>query len=450
MASTSFLKSLSNNTTGSGIVAALAAIILVYAIWKALYNVFFHPLRAYPGPTLFGMSRIPYCWRLLRGTLPYDILNLHKKYGEVVRIAPDELAFSNVTAMKEILGHRYGEEFQKLKSFYRPVDASPVNIVNAEREDHGILRRQLAHGFSEKSMREQEPIINVYIDLLIQRLHENCAAGTKALNLTAWYNWTTFDIIGDLAFGEPFDCLQNAEDHPYVHLIFQSARAGTIFITVGFYPLLNKLFWALMPKFVLSRYIRQTKLSMEKLQRRMKPGNERPDLIDALLRKKEELNLSLENLQSNANVFIIGGSETTATLLAGVTYLLLSNPAALQKLTEEVRSTFDKEQEIIMTSVNQLTYMLACLNEALRLYPPISAGLPRLVPSEGRVILGRHVPGNTIVASHHWAMYHNGKHFTDPDSFIPERFLGDPRYANDEFEILQPFSIGPRNCLGRK
>ncbi|KAJ5726555.1 cytochrome P450 monooxygenase [Penicillium malachiteum] len=447
MASMGFLQSLSNNT--GGIVAALAAIVLAHAIWKAFYNVFLHPLQAFPGPTLLGMSRIPYCWRLLRGTLPYDILDLHKKYGDVVRIAPDELAFSNATALKEIMGHQHGKEFRKLKSFYRPVDASPVNVVNAEREEHSILRRQLAHGFSEKSMREQEPVINVYIDLLIQRLHENCANG-KALNLTAWYNWTTFDIIGDLAFGEPFGCLQNLKDHPYVHLIFQSARAGTIFITVGFYPLLNKFFWALMPKFVLARYIRQTELSREKLQRRMEPGNERSDLIEALLQKKDELNLSLDNLQSNANVFIIGGSETTATLLTGVTYLLLSSPSALEKLTKEVRSTFDKEQEITMASVNQLTYMLACLNEALRVYPPIPAGLPRLVPSKGHVILGRYVPGDTIVALHHWAMYHNEKHFTDPHSFTPERFLGDPRYANDEFEILQPFSVGPRNCLGRK
>lgn len=89
---------------------------------------------------------------------------------------------------------------------------------------------------------------------------------------------------------------------------------------------------------------------------------------------------------------IIGGSETTATLLAGVTYLLLSNPVALQRLTVEVRSTFQSEQEITMTSVNQLTYMLACLNEALRVYPPVPVGLPRVTPAGGRTILGRFVP----------------------------------------------------------
>lgn len=222
--------------------------------------------------------------------MPYDVLRLHEKYGDVVRIGPDELAFSHATAWKDIMGHRPSlEEFAKFQNFYRPVKTSPVNIVNAEREDHSILRRQLAHGFSEKSMREQEPLIQVYIDLLIRRLHENCAAGAKALDLTAWYNWTTFDIIGDLAFGEPFGCLENSEYHPYVHLIFESARGGTIWQTLGFYPLLSKLFWAVVPKSALSRYVRQTKLSMAKLQRRMEPGHERSDLIEGLLRKREEL-----------------------------------------------------------------------------------------------------------------------------------------------------------------
>lgn len=236
------------------------------------------------------MSRIPYCWKLLRGTMPYDILALHRRYGDVVRVAPDELAFSNSNAWRDIMGHRPGiEEFGKLSNFYRPVKESPVNIVNADREEHSVLRRLLSHGFSERSMREQEPVIQVYIDLLIKRLHENCAAGSNALDLTAWYNWTTFDIIGDLAFGESFGCLQNSEYHPYVHLIFESARVGTIFQTIGFYPVLKRIFWAMVPQSAMARFVRQVNLSMAKLKKRMEPGNERADLIEGLLLNKNEL-----------------------------------------------------------------------------------------------------------------------------------------------------------------
>lgn len=110
----------------------------------------------------------------------------------------------------------------------------------------------------------------------------------------------------------------------------------------------------------------------------------------------------MEKLQANAGALIIAGSETTATLLSGVTYLLLKNPAALEKLTEEVRSTFKSEDEISINSVGHLKYMLACLDEALRIYPPTPSGLPRVVPQGGVNIVGNFVPENVSPAVELW------------------------------------------------
>lgn len=70
------------------------------------------------------------------------------------------------------------------------------------------------------------------------------------------------------------------------------------------------------------------------------------------------------------------------------------NPDILAKLTAEVRETFSSEDEIDLSSVHRLTYMLACLNEGLRMYPPIANGLPRIVPSSGATIMGEFIPGN--------------------------------------------------------
>lgn len=47
-------------------------------------------------------------------------------------------------------------------------------------------------------------------------------------------------------------------------------------------------------------------------------------------------------------------------------------------------------------------------------------------------------------------MYHNDKHFKDPFTFHPERWLNDPAFENDHKEAFQPFHIGARNCLGKK
>ena len=71
-------------------------------------------------------------------------------------------------------------------------------------------RRNFSSAFSDKALREQEPIMKKYFDLLIQRLRENC---TKPVDIVQWYNSTTFDIVGDLLFGESYECLEKSRLH---------------------------------------------------------------------------------------------------------------------------------------------------------------------------------------------------------------------------------------------
>jgi hypothetical protein len=128
----------------------------VYLVSHAVYNVFLHPLSRFPGPVSHAVSRIPYSYNYMTGTLPFDMLDLHRRYGDIVRVAPDELAVSHPDAWKEIMG--YGaKEMEKARWFFRPVPSEPTNVVNEEGDGAKKLRRQLAHGFSEKAMRDQEP-----------------------------------------------------------------------------------------------------------------------------------------------------------------------------------------------------------------------------------------------------------------------------------------------------
>jgi cytochrome P450 len=366
-----------------------------YVAGHWIYNLFLHPLRSYPGPVFDRVSRLPYCYRVLKGTYPFDILKLHEKYGPVVRVAPDELAFADAAAWKDIVGHHpQGEEFAKWSKFYRPVaEAGGANdIVFSGREEHGQLRRQIAHGFSDRAMRDQQPLIGKYIDLLINRLHEKSGNGSVALNMADWYNFTTFDVIGDLAFGEAFGCLENSDYHPWVKSIFELGHVGTFFQAACHYPILQKLAINLVPKSAMEKRQQHIDFNRAKLLKRIELGHDRPDLIEGLLKKKVDLNLTLDHLEANSSILIIGGSETTATLLSGVTYFLLTNPSTLERLTQEVRSAFSSEKDIDLISVSKLTYMLACLDEALRMYPPVPIGLPRVVPRGGATIAGHFVP----------------------------------------------------------
>jgi cytochrome P450 len=95
----------------------------------------------------------------------------------------------------------------------------------------------------------------------------------------------------------------------------------------------------------------------------------------------------------------VAGSETTATTLAGVTFLLCANPEVLRRLTDEVRSAFDSEEEITFSSVQKLTYMLAVLRETMRIFPAAPGDLPRVIPPSGAVICGKFLPGGVGLLS---------------------------------------------------
>ncbi|KAI1123503.1 cytochrome p450 monooxygenase [Nemania abortiva] len=424
---------------------ALLFCAFIVAAGRAVYNIFFHPLRGFPGPLICRTSNLWRASKLLSGTLPQNVRRLHEEYGPVVRIAPDELAFIESQAWKDIYGH-HSYEMAKDDRFYRPMGKSvPDTIISADREQHGFLRRQISHGFSDRSMRAQEPIFREYMDLLVQRLTEHSKSG-EPLDMRAWLNFTTFDVIGNLAFGSDFGCLENSRYHPWVEAITDNLRDNSLMRAfTQFVP--PSLVFSLFRLGVFKGRKKHISYTKNKLQARIKMTAERPDFIEGLLKKRDSL--SLEEIELNAAVLTLAGSETTATLLSGTVYLLGSHPEVLDKVVHEVRTAFRSEDEIDLISVSGLSYMLACLNETFRLYPPVPIGLPRIVPKGGGNIAGHWVPQDTAVSVWQLAANYSSKNFTRPLGFHPERFLGDPEFAKDDLSVVQPFSIGPRNCVGK-
>lgn len=102
--------------------------------------------------------------------------------------------------------------------------------------------------------------------------------------------------------------------------------------------------------------------------------------------------ISFEELTSNAFVLIVAGSETTATLLSAATFFLATNPESLAKLNDEVRSTFQSEDQIDILSVQNLKYLSAVLDESMRLYPPVPSASPRMIGEGGDKIIGEFIP----------------------------------------------------------
>ncbi|SMR44666.1 unnamed protein product [Zymoseptoria tritici ST99CH_3D1] len=440
-----------------GLLVALAA---AYFVVTAIQHVLFSPLKHIPGPRINALSRIPYIRHMLAGTTAKMTVDLHKQYGEVVRISPDEVSFiSGETAWGDIYGFRTGKLKGHLNTqkdpawFPPPVNGAP-SILLAKDEQHSKGRRLLSNAFSEKALTEQEPLVNRYVDQLVDGLRDTIRTEKKPVDMAQWYNWTTFDIIADLLFGEPFGCLQNKETHKYIAMLLEGLKAIHFTYIFRKFPLAKHFMGLLVDKKTIPSpnvRVNYQKWISSQVQKRIDRETQRPDFMSHILANNGEkgYEMSRAELDSNAQLFINAGSETTATLLSGATYALCRNPRVLEKLKKEVRGRWNNYHDINVAEVSKAPYLAAVISEALRYFPPVPAGFNRKIPEGGEVVSGYYLPGGTSTTISQYAAYHSEMNFKDPDAFIPERWLDDPKYANDKRSACQPFSFGPRNCLGK-
>jgi cytochrome P450 len=134
----------------------------------------------------------------LKGNLVRWLFSLHEKYGDVVRIAPDEVSFI-CDVWQDIYGLHTGEKAAKgtyLKD--RRWFAEPYNetwsILQADAEAHPRMRRVIAPAFNDRALREQDSLIQGYVGLFIQRLHEQDETDAKGIvDIVRWYNYFTFE-----------------------------------------------------------------------------------------------------------------------------------------------------------------------------------------------------------------------------------------------------------------
>ncbi len=77
---------------------------IVSCIGRVIYNVYLHPLRSYPGPWFARASRLPFLYYQISGRLPQEVMKWHVKYGDTIRIAPNDLSFIQSQAWFDING----------------------------------------------------------------------------------------------------------------------------------------------------------------------------------------------------------------------------------------------------------------------------------------------------------------------------------------------------------
>lgn len=174
--------------------------------------------------------------------------------------------------------------------------------------------------------------------------------------------------------------------------------------------------------------------------------------------------LTMQELWGEANVLMIAGSDTTSTSLAATLFYLVRHPRAMEKLKNEVRTRFNNVEEIVSgPQLNELPYLKACIDEAMRLAPAVPAAIPREAMAGGAYVDGVYLPAGTDCGTPAYSIHRHPDYYREPLYYIPERWIEGAKCETStgvswitsaaEVDVARrafcPFSIGPRGCIGK-
>ncbi|THV01322.1 cytochrome P450 monooxygenase [Dendrothele bispora CBS 962.96] len=473
-------------------ISGLAALLLVHLIpWLVdRYN-----LRAYPGPFIAQFSDIWMGWVALRGRRSVLVHELHHKYGPFVRIAPNHLSISVPEALSVVYGHGTGT----LKSdFYDSfVTIQPSLVSSRDRAEHTRKRKIVSHIFSSKSVVDFEPELRNFVEILLgqwERMYQDALKGLSGgqgenewnggdgrlwFNCLPWFNYLAFDFIGDLAFGKPFGMLSAGKDTamavkdvdsamksldggdtssmetveiPAVKILNGRAAYGAPIGVLPRYwrPIVGKLPWYSRGSEDVGTMAGMAVMSVAK---RLAVPSNRNDLLNKLSGAKDEHGNSMgrEEVTAEALGLLVAGSDTTSHSIAAIVYYITRDPRIQKKLQEELDAHISDTGPVSSDSVKHLPYLLACINEGLRLFSTVPIGLPRVVPEGGLAFMGHFFPEGTILSVPSYTIHRDPAVWgDDPEVYRPERWLeADKDRSVLMHKAFTPFSIGPRACIGR-
>ncbi|KAI9287121.1 cytochrome P450, partial [Umbelopsis sp. AD052] len=416
-------------------------LVATYVVTTRVYSAFFGPLSKYPGPFLAklfdwgdGYYDSP------AGTRYLKLMDLHKKYGHIVRIAQNKLSISDKDMIQQILvtddlpkGHNY-EAYQ--------IDGHPTMFDTTDKTFHKSRRRIVSPAFSLRYIGTMEPLMRTATanldGVITKSINEANAEGREYAEVDLWMMLQHFamDIIGLAAFGTEFNMVTTGH-HPLTTIISNRLKFTSF---IGLHPKISR--W--IPK---SQDPYLVNFMKDVIQRRIDSGEKRQDILDYLIgtlnTKSEDDRLKIDDIINEVVLFLIAGSETTSNTMGFLFMEMLNNPHVYEKLRNEIDAIEMEEGQTMLQNneVKALPYLNAVIEEALRLHPANPGGALRRTVNDITLVGKHHIPKNTTVIAMSMATQTHPDYWEEADRFMPERWL-DPAEAKENAMAWFPFSAG--------
>ncbi|KAK3704440.1 hypothetical protein LTR37_013863 [Vermiconidia calcicola] len=387
------------------------------------------------------------------------MVQLHRKYGHIVRVGPNRVSTSDPAAVHITHGTR--PVWEKAPS-YQP--SSPVSggkampsIVAMTDAQSTAVHKVAGGAFTANALLDYEDRVDQSCIAMFSALRERASG---EVDLSWWFALFAMDVINRIAFSDSLGFLETGTDVEGL-----MAAAKDRFDHWGHWSAVPTLDWLLF-KSPLTRIWKkqessplaaaaQTKLSGREYDAEKQSFSKQQDLMGKFL----DGTLKHPGLVSSNEVIgmvqstIGAGADTTAATLAILFCFLDRHPdvvANMRKELEDASIPGDTPSPPTWEDVRKLPYMDAVIKEALRIFPVAQWGQDRVVPEGGARLAGQQVPAGTVVGIHIDSIQRNAELFgSDADDFNPSRWTSatEERRARMERAMLG-FGAGKRICLG--
>ncbi|RCI08663.1 hypothetical protein L249_4669 [Ophiocordyceps polyrhachis-furcata BCC 54312] len=435
----------------------------------AIYRLWLHPLGRVPGPRLAAVTNLWYALKIRNGCAVELATTLHRKYGEAVRVGPNEVWFNSREAYDQIYGARGGYEksdFYLATCLTRPrldwrlrLHFPDTLDLLSERDTkrYRLQRRLIGQVYRASNVAKFEAAIDRVLDQAVEAVGRVEGA---ALDLNEWMHIVVVECLCACVLSWSPGMLRERTDHGSLIHSYQGWRRKSVF---GLFPLAAKLAllrpeidrllgrlwgvtWEKPPGFR-TFFPEVSKRISRRLRTALRPvptADNRADLLADLIqlhRDKPEFNDKY--LKKMAMTNFGAGHETMASTLTSILAMIGSHPEVHKRAASEIR---------VEPDVSRLQYTRATIKEAMRLHPVVAMSLPRKAPPGGLGIRGLWLPPDTTVGCSPVALHRNEQIFgPDAASFKPDRWLRaetESRWMMDRCSLS--WGGGSRSCPGRQ
>ncbi|RMY68128.1 hypothetical protein D0863_07323 [Hortaea werneckii] len=426
-----------------------------------IYRLFFHPLSKYPGPWLAAVSQCYMLYYAWRGDLHLQQQAWHAKYGsDMVRDGPNSITFNSVSANQTIHPVRANtiktpgyDAFSASRSMSNTISALDKGTHAFKRRVQGQVLSEPALKAVEDRMLQQVQDFIDYIDGPEDRV--NSAHGHGAWvqrNVSDVCKYLTYNVLTDLCYGQSLNLFHSPTMRwlpkaviPYSRMIVMDLAAPILYLKrwdrLLFTPYLNEIYR-------LGEWVKGSHAARLALGKEAKRNDFFSSLSKAVDPKTGE-ELSEKEFWLELLMLLVAGSDTTSVALNAVIYHLVHNQDSLHMATKEVRSQFETVDEIRTgPKLSDCQFLLSCIEESMRLSPPVVHGPPRLVQAGGIVVDGEYFAEGTVVSTPTYTLHRSRKNFDAPDDFKPERWMTEGEELKRARQAYQPFHVGAYSCVG--